>query len=118
MRAEVIDERTLRSSRLAVAGVFFLNGFGFASWVVRIPAVQEKLALSEGPLGVVLLGGAAGSLNLHRFLGMHLDYYLISIVCRRHHELPTVLFVVPVGLFAVYRHVTGTGAHTHELHVH
>lgn len=49
-------------ARLAVAAVFFLNGFGFASWVVRIPAVQERLALSEGPLGIALLGAAVGLL--------------------------------------------------------
>ncbi len=69
MRVEAIDERVLRSSRLAVAGVFSLNGFGFASWVVRIPTVQEKLALSEGPLGIVLLGGVAGSLLSMPFAG-------------------------------------------------
>src|SRR5215210_5916568 len=59
----------LRSSRLAVVGVFSLNGFGFASWVVRIPTVQEKLALSEGPLGIVLLGGVAGSVMSMPFAG-------------------------------------------------
>jgi MFS family permease len=69
VHAEAVDEQALRSSRLAVAGVFFLNGFGFASWVVRIPTVQEKLSLSEGPLGVVLLGGVAGSLLSMPFAG-------------------------------------------------
>jgi len=59
----------LRSSQLAVAGVFSLNGFTFASWVVRIPTVQEKLALSEGPLGIVLLGGVAGSVMSMPFAG-------------------------------------------------
>ncbi|CAN5178125.1 MFS transporter [soil metagenome] len=52
----------MRAARFAAAAVFFLNGFGFASWVVRIPAVQEKLALSEGPLGIALLGAAVGLL--------------------------------------------------------
>ena len=47
---------------MAVLGIFFLNGFGFGSWAVRIPAVQEKLDLSEGLLGLALLGIAAGSL--------------------------------------------------------
>ena len=44
----------VRRARAAVAAVFFLNGFGVASWVVRIPAVQTRLALSAGTLGVVL----------------------------------------------------------------
>jgi MFS family permease len=47
---------------MAVLGIFFLNGFGFGSWAVRIPAVQEKLDLGEGLLGLALLGIAAGSL--------------------------------------------------------
>jgi MFS family permease len=52
----------LWAARMAVLGIFFLNGFGFGSWAVRIPAVQEKLDLGEGLLGLALLGIAAGSL--------------------------------------------------------
>ncbi|QIN77627.1 MFS transporter [Rubrobacter marinus] len=53
----------LRAARLAVLAIFFLNGFAFASFVVRIPAVQEKLALGEGLLGLALLGVSLGSLS-------------------------------------------------------
>lgn len=52
----------LRAARGAVAAVFFLDGAGFANWVVRIPAVQERLALGVGTLGVALLGLALGAL--------------------------------------------------------
>jgi MFS family permease len=52
----------LWAARMAVLGIFFLNGFGFGSWAVRIPAVQERLDLGEGLLGLALLGMAAGSL--------------------------------------------------------
>ena len=52
----------LRAARLAVLAVFFVNGLGFASFVVRIPAVQEKLSLGEGLLGLALLGVSVGSL--------------------------------------------------------
>lgn len=45
-----------------MAGVFFLNGAGLANWFVRIPDVQEDIGLSEGALGVALLGAAVGSL--------------------------------------------------------
>ncbi len=62
-----------RAARLAVLAIFFLNGFGFASWVVRIPAIQEKLALSEGLLGLALLGLASGSL-----VSMPLAGWLVS----------------------------------------
>ena len=54
-------ERAKRA-RLAVLVVFFVNGFGFANWIVRIPTVQEKLSLSEGSLGLALLALAGGAL--------------------------------------------------------
>ncbi len=52
----------VKAARFAVLSIFFLNGFGFANWVVRIPAIQDKLDLSEGMLGLGLLGVAVGSL--------------------------------------------------------
>ena len=52
----------LRAPRLAVLAVFFANGVVIGTWVVRIPAIKEKLGLSEGLLGVALLGAAAGAL--------------------------------------------------------
>jgi MFS family permease len=67
------NERPLRAARLAVLAVFFLNGFGFASFVVRIPAVQERLSLGEGLLGLALLGVSVGSLS-----SMPLTGWLIS----------------------------------------
>lgn len=50
------------TARLAVLGVFSLNGFALGSWFVRIPAVQDELSLSEGLLGLALLGVAVGAL--------------------------------------------------------
>lgn len=46
----------------AIATVFFINGFGFATWVSRIPAVRDALSLSEGQLGTALFAIAAGAL--------------------------------------------------------
>jgi MFS family permease len=37
-------------------------GGAFASWVARIPAIQQRLAMNEAVLGVVLLGIALGAL--------------------------------------------------------
>jgi MFS family permease len=42
--------------------VFFTNGVVIGTWVVRIPAIKERLGLGEGLLGVVLLGAAVGAL--------------------------------------------------------
>lgn len=48
--------------RLAVLAAFFVNGALLATWVSRIPAIQNKLDLSEGTLGLVLLGMGVGVL--------------------------------------------------------
>jgi predicted MFS family arabinose efflux permease len=45
-----------------VLAAFFINGALIATWVSRIPAIQTRLGLSEGGLGFVLLGIAAGTL--------------------------------------------------------
>ena len=57
-----LSESRLLHARLAVLVAFFINGALIASWVSRIPAVQTRLGLSEGGLGFVLLGVAAGTL--------------------------------------------------------
>ena len=49
--------------RLAVLMAFFANGALMATWVSRIPAIQSKLALSEGTLGLILFGMSAGVLT-------------------------------------------------------
>ncbi|HLN77025.1 MAG TPA: MFS transporter [Nocardioidaceae bacterium] len=48
-------------ARNAVATVFALNGFAFASWVSRIPEARAALGLSPGQLGVLLLALSLGS---------------------------------------------------------
>jgi MFS family permease len=55
-----LDVSTLRA-RNAVAVVFALNGFAFASWVARIPEVRSALDLTPGRLGVLLLALSVGS---------------------------------------------------------
>lgn len=48
--------------RVAVSSFFFLFGFVFASWASRIPALQQKLGLSETELGFVLFSLPVGLL--------------------------------------------------------
>ncbi|MCW3062742.1 MAG: major facilitator superfamily 1 [Capsulimonas sp.] len=55
-------ENKRRRDRIAVSAVFFLNGLGMATWVSRIPAVQERLGVGTGVLGLALLAIAAGAL--------------------------------------------------------
>lgn len=42
--------------------MFFINGAAVATWASRIPAVQDKLALGTGPLGIALLSMGVGAL--------------------------------------------------------
>ena len=54
--------RSARMARWAVSAIFFLTGAGTANWAVRIPAVQERLGLTPGQLGIALLGVSAGAI--------------------------------------------------------
>jgi len=50
-----------RRARVAVSVVFAVCGAAFATWAARIPAVQGKLGIGAGALGIGLFGLAAGS---------------------------------------------------------
>jgi MFS family permease len=50
-----------RWPRLAVIAVFFVQGFLFASWTAHIPELKHHLGLSDGRLGLALLGAPVGS---------------------------------------------------------
>jgi MFS family permease len=50
-----------RSPRIAVTAVFVAHGLLFASWTAHIPHVMRHLGLSDGTLGIALLGAPAGS---------------------------------------------------------
>jgi MFS family permease len=65
--------RAHRLARAAIGALFFINGFAFATWVSRIPAVQQALGLSAADLGVALAGLGAGS-----FLSMPASGWLIT----------------------------------------
>mgnify|MGYP001823234029 CR=1 FL=1 len=66
------DDRVRRAAR-SVFFVFALNGFVFASWVSRLPAVREQLDLTPGEMGLVLLVGAAGALVALPLTGLLVD---------------------------------------------
>lgn len=58
-----------RAARLGLAAIFFINGAAGASWMSRIPAIQSGLQLSEGQLGIALLGAALGALPMMTIAG-------------------------------------------------
>ncbi|GHC47150.1 MFS transporter [Streptomyces cinnamoneus] len=57
----VSDSPALRRLRTALTLFFALDGFLFAGWVVRIPAIKEQTGASAGGLGLALLGVSAGA---------------------------------------------------------
>jgi len=46
---------------VAVVAVFFVHGFLFASWTAHIPELKQHLGLSDGRLGLALIGAPIGS---------------------------------------------------------
>jgi MFS family permease len=56
------DAATTTTARNAVAFVFALNGFCFATLASRVPDLREALDLSNGALGVLLLTVAVGAM--------------------------------------------------------
>lgn len=59
----VMHDRSFGRARFAVTAIFFMNGATFANWVPRIPQITHELGLSEGELGLALLGLAAGAVT-------------------------------------------------------
>ncbi|WP_031071108.1 MFS transporter [Streptomyces sp. NRRL S-118] len=53
--------RSLSRLRTALTLFFALDGFLFAGWVVRIPAIKEQTGSSPSDLGLALLGVSAGA---------------------------------------------------------
>ncbi|HRA49725.1 MFS transporter [Actinotalea sp.] len=57
-----LSATAVRAASTAVFLTFALNGFNFASWASRLPAVRDALDLRPEQLGLLLLVGAVGSL--------------------------------------------------------
>ncbi len=53
-------DAALRRLRVALTVFFAVDGFLFAGWVVRIPAIKAQVGASAGQLGLALLGVSAG----------------------------------------------------------
>ncbi|MFF4586214.1 MFS transporter [Streptomyces sp. NPDC001388] len=66
---------SLTRLRIALTAFFALDGFVFAGWVVRIPAIKEQTGASAGTLGLALLGVSAGAV---------VTMILTGRLCRRH----------------------------------
>jgi MFS family permease len=54
--------QSVRMARGCLTAFFALDGFLFASWAVRVPAVKAQVGASPAALGLALLGLSAGSI--------------------------------------------------------
>ncbi|SNS12762.1 Fucose permease [Actinomadura meyerae] len=59
----------LGRARFAVTAAFTAHGLVAAAWVARIPQIKDGLGLSEGAMGVALLGAPVGVVAAVRFAG-------------------------------------------------
>ncbi|MFI6080731.1 MFS transporter [Streptomyces sp. NPDC051217] len=60
---------SLARLRITLTVFFALDGFLFAGWVVRIPAIKEQTGASASDLGLALLGVSAGAVVTMMFTG-------------------------------------------------
>ncbi|MFD5426204.1 MFS transporter [Streptomyces sp. NPDC127084] len=58
---EDLAPHSLTRLRIALTLFFALDGFLFAGWVVRIPAIKDQTGASASTLGLALLGVSAGA---------------------------------------------------------
>ncbi|MFG3201204.1 MFS transporter [Streptomyces sp. NPDC048192] len=68
--------------RIALTTFFALDGFVFAGWVVRIPAIKQQTHASAGALGMALLGVSAGAVVTMTLTGR---------LCRRYGSHPVTV---------------------------
>ncbi|CAL9607076.1 MFS transporter [Streptomyces sp. enrichment culture] len=68
--------------RVALTAFFALDGFLFAGWVVRIPAIKAQTGASASDLGLALLGVSAGAV---------ITMMLTGRLCRRYGSHPVTV---------------------------
>ncbi|MFE6689449.1 MFS transporter [Streptomyces sp. NPDC057743] len=59
----------LARRRAAITAFFAMDGFLFAGWVVRIPAIKAQTGASAGALGLALLGVSVGAVAFMMLTG-------------------------------------------------
>lgn len=78
----VVPGSDLTRLRVALTVFFALDGFVFAGWVVRIPAIKEQTHASATELGFALLGVSAGAV---------ITMMLTGRLCRRYGSHPVTV---------------------------
>ncbi len=74
-QAAAIPPAELRTARIAVTAVFFVNGALIASWAPYIPRLKADLELSPRGLGIVLLAMALGAVATMPAAGLAVERF-------------------------------------------
>ncbi|MFF5718347.1 MFS transporter [Streptomyces buecherae] len=99
-RSNATVDPAIRRLRAALTLFFALDGFIFAGWVVRIPAIKQQTGASTGDLGLALLGVSAGAVATMMVTGR---------LCQRFgHQPMTVVAAIVMSLSVALP------AHTHS----
>ncbi|HEX4165993.1 MAG TPA: MFS transporter [Bryobacteraceae bacterium] len=75
MPAHPIDNRQVRSGWWGTVILFLVHGLVVSTWVSRIPAIQSKLHLPNGVLGLTLLSSAVGAVTSIPITGWLVNRY-------------------------------------------
>ncbi|MFJ5678208.1 MFS transporter [Streptomyces sp. NPDC093097] len=67
--ASAATGRPLTRRRTAITAFFAMDGFLFAGWVVRIPAIKAQTGAGAGTLGLALLGVSVGAVAFMMLTG-------------------------------------------------
>lgn len=130
-----MNQQTVRRAAIATFAVFAINGFVFASWAARIPAVTRILELSAGDMGLLLLTIAAGSVialplagtvvgrlgtaNTIRVGGFTASFGgLVIAIALAQHAVPLTavglfFFGIGIGLWDVAQNIEGADVERH-----
>jgi predicted MFS family arabinose efflux permease len=85
----------IKRGRVATSLAFFLFGTALGAWTARIPAVKERLGLSDGRLSIALLAFAAGCIVGMAAIGRLTDRFGSARVLVPAALLEGVLLVIP-----------------------
>lgn len=64
-----------RRGRLAVAGLFFLNGYVVGNWAPKIPQIAQRLDISESQIGIILFAFGLGAITGLPLAGIYISRY-------------------------------------------
>lgn len=94
--ASAVD-RGLRRARFGTAGTFALAGALCAVWTVRVPALKDKLGVSDGQLGLIVLAFGIGGIATMSLMGRLVARYGSRALLRITVMLSTIA-VAAIGL--------------------